>query len=130
MTGTGPLQCSRSEATYTWSSSYAKKEGYDKFPDLHAYFLAWSVDERYERDMATTFNIDRRLSRRYYGRVKGKDAFFQMVSLNKVFGTGTLKLRNTDPFSPPIIDPKYLKHPRDIETLVEGNLCLKFKNQK
>jgi hypothetical protein len=120
MSGTGPLQCSRSEATYTWSSSYAKKDGYDKFPDLHAYFLAWSVDERYERDMATTFNLDRAVSRRYYGRVKGKDSFFQMVSLNKVFGTGTLKLKSRDPFAQPLIDPKYLQHPRDVETLVEG----------
>ncbi len=121
VSGTGPLQCSRSEATYTWASSFAKRDGYANFPDLHTYFMAWSVDERYEEDMAKVFNMRRDISRNYYGKVKGQDSFFQMVSLNKVFGTGNLRLSSKDPFASPLLDPKYLQHPRDVETLVEGN---------
>jgi len=119
--GTGPVQCSRAEATYTWSSSYAKREGYDKFPDLHTYFSAWSISAGYERDLAAAFNIDRGISRRYYGQAKGKDSFFQLVTLNKVFGAGTIKLKSKDPLAHPLIDPMYLQHPRDVEALVEGD---------
>jgi choline dehydrogenase-like flavoprotein len=40
--------------------------------------------------------------------------------MNKAVGTGTLTLRDTDPHSLPIIDPKYLEHPDDMRTLLEG----------
>lgn len=33
---------------------------------------------------------------------------------------GELKLRSKDPFQAPLIDPKYLSDPMDVETLVEG----------
>ncbi|GBO20211.1 hypothetical protein AVEN_270847-1 [Araneus ventricosus] len=38
---------------------------------------------------------------------------------------GYIKLRSTDPYDPPIIDPKYLTHPQDILTMVDSmKICL------
>lgn len=33
---------------------------------------------------------------------------------------GTIRLRNRDPFTPPIINARYLTDPQDVETLVDG----------
>ena len=33
---------------------------------------------------------------------------------------GYVKLKSKDPAEPPIIQPNYLAHPRDMETLIEG----------
>ncbi|XP_061193348.1 L-sorbose 1-dehydrogenase-like [Saccostrea echinata] len=33
---------------------------------------------------------------------------------------GTIRLQSTDPFDPPLIDPKYLDHPDDVKTLLKG----------
>lgn len=35
---------------------------------------------------------------------------------------GEIKLKSKDPFDPPLIDPKYLSDPRDVEILVEGEI--------
>jgi hypothetical protein len=43
---------------------------------------------------------------------KGKDGFFKSV--------GEIILKDKNPFTPPIIDPKYLHHPHDVKLLTEG----------
>lgn len=119
--GTGPVQCSRAEATFTITSSIAKREGLEAFPDMHSYLLAWSVDERYKQDLQTAFGIKTNILKNYFAKAKGMDSFLQMVTLNRVTGAGTLRLRNRDPFEDPLIDPKYLENPRDMAVLVEGS---------
>ena len=120
VSGTGPVQCSRTEATFTISSSIAKKDGLELYPDIHSYFLAWSVDERYKQELQTAFGIKSNILENYFGKAKGMDSFLQMVTINRVTGTGTLKLKNKDPFEQPLLDPKYLQNPRDMAVLLEG----------
>ncbi|KIJ27378.1 GMC oxidoreductase [Sphaerobolus stellatus SS14] len=40
--------------------------------------------------------------------------------LLRPFSKGTLTLKSGDPFEPPLIDPRYLEHPNDLEVLVRG----------
>ena len=120
MSGTGPVQSCRTEATFTLSSSYAKADGSQWLPDMHSYFLAVSMDQRHEQDFAQSFNFKPNILRNYFGAVKGQDSFLQLVTLNRPLGTGTLRLRSKDPFAPPLLDPKYLEHPRDAAVLLEG----------
>ena len=35
---------------------------------------------------------------------------------------GTIRLNTSDPFHDPVIDPKYLTHPDDLDTLVRGEV--------
>jgi choline dehydrogenase-like flavoprotein len=118
--GTGLVQSCKSEATFTLSSSLAKKDGSDWLPDMHSYFLAYSQDQRHELDFEQSFNFKPEILRNYFGAAKGRDSFLQLVTLNRPAGTGTLRLKNRDPFTQPLLDPKYLQHPRDIAVLVEG----------
>ena len=120
--GTGPLACSRTEATYSISSSISDKG----FPDIHTYFLAYSIDSHYKRVFSNAFNFKPEILNNYFGKVKGKDSFLQMVTINKPFGTGTLRLKNKDPFTKPLLDPRYLSHEKDVKILVEGKLYSKI----
>jgi len=55
------------------------------------------------------------------------DGFFQLVTMSRPVGTGTVKLRDANPHSLLEIDPKYLENPHDLKTLVEGKFkCIKF----
>ena len=35
---------------------------------------------------------------------------------------GLITLRSADPFDPPVIDPNYLEHPKDVDDIVDGKL--------
>ena len=54
--------------------------------------------------------------------LQGLNTFGLGVTLVRPKSVGEIRLRNSDPFSPPIIDPRYLEHPDDVETLKEGSL--------
>lgn len=41
-------------------------------------------------------------------------------SLNHPCGSGKVTLRSSDPEAPPIIEPRFLEHPRDVATLAKG----------
>ena len=42
---------------------------------------------------------------------------------------GHIRIRSTDPWQPPLIDPKYLSHPQDIACFSDGNRNLMEFNQ-
>ncbi|CAL8073808.1 unnamed protein product [Orchesella dallaii] len=117
--GTSPYASTRLEGTYTFRSSKAKTEGY-KYPDIFTYIMVHSTDSEYERDMEVAANTKKEILRGYYKMWAGNDSFFQLVTLPKPYSKGFLKLRDADPKSPPILDPKYLSHQRDVDLLVEG----------
>ncbi|KAE8738623.1 Glucose dehydrogenase [Frankliniella occidentalis] len=48
-----------------------------------------------------------------------------LVILLHPWSHGELKLQSADPFDSPLINPKYLSDPRDVETLVEGIYAVK-----
>jgi len=117
--GTGVFTSTRLEGTYTLRSSIAKREA-NKYPDLFTYILAHSTDEFFERDMGTAINMKTSILRSYYNMWEGRDSFFQLVTVPKPFSTGVLELKDTDPKSHPLLDPKYLSDQRDVDVLVEG----------
>lgn len=117
--GKGPFSSTRLEGTYTFRSTKAKREGY-KHPDIFTYILAHSTDEAFERDMGIAINTKTEILRTYYKMWQGQDNFFQLVTLPKPSALGTLRLKDADPHSAPLLDPKYLQDQRDVDLLVEG----------
>ncbi len=117
--GTSAYASTRLEGTYTYRSSKAKQEGY-KYPDLFTYIMVHSIDSEYERDMEIAANTKKEILAGYYKMWQGNDSFFQLVTLPKPYSKGTLRLRDEDPKSPPILDPRYLSDQRDVDLLVEG----------
>ncbi|KAJ4426635.1 hypothetical protein ANN_26433 [Periplaneta americana] len=48
------------------------------------------------------------------------EIFFPLVILQRPKSRGYIKLKSKDPKEQPVINPKYLSDPRDVQTLVEG----------
>jgi len=117
--GTGPYASTRLEGTYTFRSSLAKREG-NKHPDIFTYILAHTTDDGFERDMGGAMNTRTDILRTYYKMWQGHDNFFQLVTLPKPAAVGTLRLKDANPYSHPILDPKYLQDQRDVDILTEG----------
>lgn len=42
------------------------------------------------------------------------------AGLQHPFSRGTVRINTTDPFTPPVIDPRYLSHPTDIQIILEA----------
>lgn len=50
----------------------------------------------------------------------GKNSFSILPVMMRPKSRGFVKLRSTDPYERPIINPKYLSHPDDVATMVEA----------
>jgi len=116
MTGKGLMSSGRTEGTYGILTSAARD---DFAPDIHTYFLS-QTPTKPKRPFGEQFNLNDAWLEYAEKSVKYGDAFFQLVTLNRAVGMGTVKLQNKDPTSSLLIDPKYLEHPHDVRTLVEG----------
>lgn len=51
------------------------------------------------------------------------DSASLLVTLARPKSRGTIRLRSSDPFDDPIIDPNYYRDPQDVRVMLEGN-CL------
>ncbi|KAG0717182.1 Glucose dehydrogenase [FAD, quinone] [Chionoecetes opilio] len=67
-----------------------------------------------------TYGMDRQTYKQYYGTVLGQAGFTLLVSLLRPKSRGTITLQSTDPKHHPLIDPQFLSHQDDIQTLVKG----------
>ena len=77
-------------------------------------------------DLERTMDFRRDILEEYYKGHIGNDTFTIAVALGRPTGRGELKLASTDPFEPPIIDPKYLQDPHDRQVLLEGKQALRL----
>jgi hypothetical protein len=115
----GVLKGSLAEGTWAITTDSAKRDGRTETPNIHTYILSVAFTKELESGAARSFNLKPRLAR-HMSTSKGQDSFMQLVTLNKPLGFGYLRLRDNDPYSPLIIDPKYLENDKDFEALVEG----------
>ncbi len=103
-----------------FSSTYAKARGQPDWPDVQLILVGVSVGESFARDFARGFGVKKRVLEKYWAHADGKDSFMQIVSLGRPTARGDIKLQNVDPYSPTLIDPKYLDNQEDLDILVEG----------
>ncbi|XP_046560481.1 alcohol dehydrogenase [acceptor]-like [Haliotis rubra] len=83
-------------------------------PDLQLHFYSFLVD----LEAGNFFNIDEKLIDRM--NWTGDEGFTALPSLLHPKSRGTIRLRSTNPFEHPAIDPNYLSHPDDVQTLMRG----------
>lgn len=55
-----------------------------------------------------------------YGKIGNNDTFMLMPVLVTPHSIGSIKLKSSDPFEAPMIDPNYFSNPLDIDILIEG----------
>lgn len=118
-TGKGLLSSGRTEATYSIVTDSAKASGNTLAPDIHTYMLS-QTPIKPELLFGDSFNFNQKSLNFMEKSTKYGDGFFQLVTMSRPMGFGTVKLQDRNPWSPLIIDPKYLENPRDMKVLVDG----------
>ena len=103
------------------STSRVRETGVD-WPDIQLYFFCLSTYSQFAKDISHIAFLDPKHLNSIMEPLQGFNTFVMAVTLVRPKSVGEIRLRNRDPFSPPIIDPHYLEHPDDVQTLKEGSV--------
>ena len=103
------------------STSRVRKSGVD-WPDIQLYFFSVSVYSQFGKDVSWMFSLDPKHYNSLMDPLQGFNTFGIGITLVRPKSVGEIMLRDSDPFSPPVIDPHYLEHPGDVQTLKEGSV--------
>ena len=101
------------------NTSKVRQTGVD-WPDIQMYFFITSVYSNYGKDLSWMFSLDPKHINSLMEPLQGKNSFGMGTVLVRPKSVGEIRLRNSNPFSKPIIDPHYLEHPDDVQALREG----------
>lgn len=89
-------------------------------PDIEIHFIGASVAADGGRSMKDYYGLNPEIWEKVYQPYVPYHSFSLDPVLLRPKSRGFVKLRSANPFDAPIIDPKYLTHPQDIITMVEG----------
>jgi len=118
--GKGPLTSSGVHGNGLICSRKAKNANQMFWPDLLITLLGFSHHRTYSKDFAKIYHFNETLGSAFFKHAMGKDSFTIGVTLGRPESKGFMKLRDSNPFSPVIIDPKYLHEPNDLMALIDG----------
>ncbi|CAG7834540.1 unnamed protein product [Allacma fusca] len=115
--GTGPLVSSSAlSGTAYIASSVAKPT----WPDTLLLLVGAGLHRSIGADQEKALSFKSGILQKYYKADIGKDANFVTVMIGKPKSRGELTLRDNYPFSQPLLNPRYLSHPEDVQVLIEG----------
>ncbi|GFO03625.1 glucose dehydrogenase [acceptor] [Plakobranchus ocellatus] len=100
-----------------------EKSRQQNWPDLQIMFhqTPWTVEA------LRLFGYNKDVLEESEYRNRHTDMFNCEASLIRPESRGTIRLRSSDPFDPPVIDPNYLEKQEDVDMLVRGiKYCEKF----
>lgn len=128
--GTGVLTTSGTNAMGFFVSEEAKKRNQTNWPDVQIIFAGVSLNKRFGKELTRGFGLNPAFMEPYLQHADGRPSFLQIVSVGRPDARGTIKLKDTDPYSQALIDPKYFDNQHDINVMVEGLLflclCLRY----
>ncbi|GFT23855.1 glucose dehydrogenase [Nephila pilipes] len=91
-------------------------------PDIELYFLEGSV-----LLPETQLNIKPEYTQKVFEPYKNKPFYWCLSQHLHPKSRGTVTLRSTSPYDPPVIDPKYFSDSSDLDTIVDGmKQCKEF----
>lgn len=70
--------------------------------------------------MANLLGIPKAFAKEVYADIIGKSAFSLVPIILQPKSRGRIQLKSKNPFQWPRMEPNYLSHPDDLNTLVEG----------
>nr|CAD7460745.1 unnamed protein product [Timema tahoe] len=132
MHGTGPLaSLDILQLQGFISTKFADKGDYPKdaenindldYPDIQFQHIRFAFnDTESTKRVASVSGYTDEIYQALLGIPNSKaEIYVPLPFLQRPKSKGVIKLRSKDPFDQPIIDPKYLSHPQDVETFVEG----------
>lgn len=123
--GTGPLSSAGAYSVGAVSTKYelenARRQRRGVWPDIHLSLIGHSIPENFTI-IAEEENIKYDILEKFWGPHRKTDAFHIFVFPTRPAGRGEILLNDNNPFSKPLIDPKYLENAQDTAVTVEGNL--------
>lgn len=69
-----------------------------------------------------TFGFKEGVLQKYFAPIVGKDALFHVLCLNLPKTVGEVKLKSKNPHDTLHIDPNYLDHEDDVQSVLEGKI--------
>ena len=109
--GTGPLSVGGADGTGFFHIDESKKG--DTYPDIQFILFSLFPDGNY-------FKFTDEIAKEYLAKNPNEEGFMTVVSTTHPKSRGIIKLRSTDPFDHPILDPQYLTDKRDIGEFIAG----------
>ncbi|GFR06567.1 glucose dehydrogenase [Trichonephila clavata] len=95
------------------------------YPDVEIHFVSGSPVSDGGQTFQRVMGVSQELWNAFYKPYVFRDTFSMNPVLLRPKSRGYIKLRSTDPYDPPIINPRYLTHPQDILTMVDSmKICL------
>ena len=91
-----------------------------KWPDLQLYFAPLSFFALSQSMLTRASNVKPEFFSTLLGSNVGKDGFYFVIALVRPHSKGLITLKDNNPLSPPVIDPKYLEDPRDVNSILKG----------
>ncbi|CAM1317733.1 Uncharacterised protein at_DN1121 [Pycnogonum litorale] len=107
-----------------FNSKYESR--YDAFGDIEQFTVPLAVNTKIGQKLV---GIKNKIFKRVFQPTRWKDAFMIVTALLKPKSRGHVRLKSSDPFDDPLINPRYLSHPHDAKALVEGvKVALSYEN--
>lgn len=78
--------------------------------------------------MANMLGIPKKFVKEVYADIMGKSAFSLVPIIMRPKSRGRLRLKSRNPFQWPKMEPNYLSHPHDLNTLIEGAKLVKINS--
>ncbi|XP_067133164.1 glucose dehydrogenase [FAD, quinone]-like [Centruroides vittatus] len=97
------------------------------WPDIEIILFKFSLASDGGTTFRTGVGITDEMFTKYAGSYVNDETFTCFPLLQRPKSRGEIRLKSTDPYEHPIIDPKYFSHPDDLKVLVEGmKICLEI----
>jgi len=90
------------------------------WPDIQVFYVPLGLHQQIHNDFPRIFKFDKETFTKLVSPHMGKDAIFNPTAIVRPRSTGQITLKDSNPFSPPVIEPNYLDHPDDIKMAIEG----------
>lgn len=92
----------------------------DDWPDFQIHMLTGSLVSDDGQTFRRVQGVTKELYEQVYVPYQSYDTFSMYPVLLRPKSRGYLKLRSSNPHDPPIINPRYLTHPDDIQSMVDA----------
>lgn len=92
----------------------------ENYPDIEIVLGAGALNGDMSGSMANMLGIPKTFVKEVYADIMNENAFSLVPIILRPKSRGRLRLKSTNPFQWPRMEPNYLSHPDDLNTLVEG----------
>ena len=90
------------------------------FPDIEFHFVSGTPASDSGYSIRYNQGVTDEVWEKYYKSIVNTDMWQVIPMLLRPLSTGTIRLASTDPYTAPLIDPKYFSNEQDLNVLVEG----------